>query len=153
MSITNIVPLNWYSSMKKKIKKDSDNFWHRKLNLKVRNWHFLIAWFRADVDLTKEWQKNCYFSLNWATIWCGSWWKILKCYLINSANAVFTLHTDEILTIKVVRPPPDATTYTDYLRAHDVTIHRQPIEVSIALFFKRILEIFRFYLRWGHLVM
>jgi len=47
---------------------------------------------------------------------------------INSANAVFTLHTDEILTIKVVRPPPDATTYTDYLRAHDVTIHRQPIE-------------------------
>ena len=54
---------------------------------------------------------------------------------INSANAVFTLHTDEILTIKVVRPPPDATTYTDYLRAHDVTIHRQPIEVSIALFF------------------
>ena len=66
---------------------------------------------------------------------------------INSANAVFTLHTDEILTIKVVRPPPDATTYTDYLRAHDVTIHQQPIEVSIALFFKRILEIFRFYLR------
>ena len=54
---------------------------------------------------------------------------------INSANAVFTLHTDEILTIKVVRPPPDATTYTDYLRAHDVTIHRQPIEVSIALYF------------------
>ena len=35
----------------KKIEKDSDNFWHRKLTLKVRNWHFSIAWFRADVDL------------------------------------------------------------------------------------------------------
>ena len=26
--------------------------------------------------------KKCYFSLNKATIWCLSWWKILKCYLI-----------------------------------------------------------------------
>ena len=53
MSITKNVPLNWYSSMKKKIEKDSDNFWHRKLTLKVRNWHFSIAWFRLDVDLIK----------------------------------------------------------------------------------------------------
>ena len=37
-----------------KIDKDSDNVWHRKLSLKVRNWHFLITWFRADVDLTKK---------------------------------------------------------------------------------------------------
>ena len=37
----------------KKIEKDSDNFWHRKLTLKVRNWLFSIAWFRAGVDLTK----------------------------------------------------------------------------------------------------
>ena len=66
---------------------------------------------------------------------CPTWKKNLGRYLINSANAVFTLNTDEKLTIKVVRPPPDATTYTDYLRAHDVTIHRQPIEVSIALYF------------------
>ena len=53
MSITTKMPLNWYSSMNK-IEKDSDNFWHRKFTLKVRNWHFLIAWFRADVDLTKS---------------------------------------------------------------------------------------------------
>ena len=38
----------------KKIEKDSDNLWQRKLTLKVRNWHFSIAWFRADVDLTKK---------------------------------------------------------------------------------------------------
>ena len=37
----------------KKIEKDSDNFWHRKLTLKVRNWLFLITWFRVGVDLTK----------------------------------------------------------------------------------------------------
>ena len=29
--------------MKKKIEKDSDNFWHRKLTLKVKFWHFLKA--------------------------------------------------------------------------------------------------------------
>ena len=38
----------------KKIEKDSDNFWRRKLTLKVRNWQFLITWFRAGVDLPKK---------------------------------------------------------------------------------------------------
>ena len=33
------VLLNWYSSMKKN-EKDSDNFWHRKLTLNVKFWHF-----------------------------------------------------------------------------------------------------------------
>ena len=68
----------------KKIEKESDNFWQRKLTLKVRNWLFSIAWFRADVDLTK------FFSygrvLNYSTIWCRSWWKILKCYLIHTSS-------------------------------------------------------------------
>ena len=40
MSITKNVLLNWYSSMKKK---DSYGFWHRKLTLKVKFWHFLTA--------------------------------------------------------------------------------------------------------------
>ena len=40
MSITKNVLLNWYSSMKKKIEKDSDDFWHKKLTLKVKFWHF-----------------------------------------------------------------------------------------------------------------
>ena len=38
----------------KKIEKDSDNFWRRKLTLKVRNHHFLITWFKAEVELTKN---------------------------------------------------------------------------------------------------
>ena len=33
--------LNWYSPMKKKIKKNSVDFWHQKLTLKVQFWHFL----------------------------------------------------------------------------------------------------------------
>ena len=28
---------------KKKVEKDSDDFWHRKLTLKVKFWHFLTA--------------------------------------------------------------------------------------------------------------
>ena len=57
------VLLNWYSSMKKN-EKDSDNFWHRKLTLKVRNCPFSIAWFRAEVDLTKNlfYEKVLFFT-------------------------------------------------------------------------------------------
>ena len=43
MSITKNVLLNWYSPMKKKIEKDSDDCWHRKLTLKVKLWYFLTA--------------------------------------------------------------------------------------------------------------
>ena len=39
-SVTKNVLLNSYSSMKK-YQKHSDDFWHRKLTLKVRFWHFL----------------------------------------------------------------------------------------------------------------
>ena len=48
----------------KKIEKDSDNFWHRKLTLKVRNCHLSIAWFRAEVDLTKNlfYEKALFFT-------------------------------------------------------------------------------------------
>ena len=36
-----------------------------KLDLKVRNQHFLIAWFRAEVDLPKNvFMKKCYFPPN-----------------------------------------------------------------------------------------
>ena len=36
VSITKNVLLDWYSSMKKEIEKDSDDIWHRKLTLKVK---------------------------------------------------------------------------------------------------------------------
>ena len=50
--------------MKKKIEKDSDNFWHRKLTLKVRNWQFSITWFRAGVDLPENlfYEKVLFFT-------------------------------------------------------------------------------------------
>ena len=50
----------------KKNEKDSDNFWHRKLTLKVRYWLFSIAWFRAGVDLTKYfflWKNAIFHSI------------------------------------------------------------------------------------------
>ena len=48
----------------KKIEKDSDNFWHRKLTLKVRNWQFSITWFRAGVDLPENlfYEKVLFFT-------------------------------------------------------------------------------------------
>ena len=74
-------------SNEKKIEKDSDNFWHRKLTLKVRNWHFLIAWFRADVDLTKKfflWKSAIFHSFD-----AKVEWKILKCYLLCKSYSLF----------------------------------------------------------------
>ena len=55
----------------KKIEKDSDNFWRRKLTFKVRNCHFSIAWFRAEVDLTKNlfYEKVLFFTQLLPPIW------------------------------------------------------------------------------------
>ena len=49
MSIKENMPLNWYSSVKKEIAKDSDNFRHRKLTLKVSNQHFTLKLLRMYV--------------------------------------------------------------------------------------------------------
>ena len=57
MSITTKMPLNWYSLMKFFFSKDSDNFWHRKLTLKLRNQDFSIATCQRYVDLP----KFCYY--------------------------------------------------------------------------------------------
>ena len=48
----------------KKIENDSNNFWHRKLTLKVRNWQFSITWFRAGVDLPENfsYEKVLFFT-------------------------------------------------------------------------------------------
>ena len=42
MLFTKKVCLNWYSLMKFFFLKDSDDFWHRKLSLKVQNWHIFL---------------------------------------------------------------------------------------------------------------
>ena len=65
MSITTKMSLNWYSSMKKNWK-DSDDFWHRKLTLKVRNQDFLIATCQTYVDLPKNffsWKSAIFHSI------------------------------------------------------------------------------------------
>ena len=87
----------------KKIEKDSDNFWHRKLTLKVRNWHFLIAWFRADVDLTKTflWKSAIFHSIQLPTIWCGSWWKFLKCYLLQRYQDKMIIHGNIVTSFAI----------------------------------------------------
>ena len=46
-----------------------------------------------------------------------------------SSNAVFTINSDEILAIQIVRPPPDVATYVNYLRHHDITIQHHPLGV------------------------
>ena len=100
MSATKNMPLNWYFK-KKKIEKDSDNFWHRKLTLKVRNFRFSIAWFRAEVDMKKFcFMKKCYFSLNQPLIWCASCWKNLKCYLtgIYHSSKIYVFDRSYIIT-------------------------------------------------------
>ena len=51
----------------------------------------------------------------------------------NSPNAVFTVSSNEILSITVVQPPSDATSYVAYLRAHDIAIHHQTIEVIVKI--------------------
>ena len=76
--------LNWYSSMKKKLRKiriifDIENWLWKSENVIFRS---------LDLERTLIWQnsffmKKCYFSLNKATIWCGSCWKNLKCYLVH----------------------------------------------------------------------
>ena len=45
----------------KGIEKDYDNFWHRKLFLKVRNWLFSMAWFR--VDKKNLWKSAIFHSI------------------------------------------------------------------------------------------
>ena len=42
--LTKNVRITYYSSMKKKIQKDSDDFWHRKFTLKVQFSHFVPSW-------------------------------------------------------------------------------------------------------------
>ena len=59
------VPLKWYFSIKKNLK-DVDNYWPKKLTLKVINWHFSISWFRTYIDLPKKvvrWKGAIYYSL------------------------------------------------------------------------------------------
>ena len=95
MKFSKNMPLNWYSSMKKK-SKDSDNFCRRKLTLKVRNRQFSIAWFRANVDLKKKlYYVKVLFITHLSSHLICKLLKSIKCYLWFSdcnflANLSFT---------------------------------------------------------------
>ena len=63
MSITNIVHRKLIFFNEKKNEKYSDNLGQKKLTLNVRNWHFSIDGFRADVDLRKkDYEKVLFFT-------------------------------------------------------------------------------------------
>ena len=46
-------------------------------------------------------------------------------------NAIFTINADELISLNVVEPPSDATTYVNYLRSNEIVIHHQLIEVQL----------------------
>ena len=86
MSITTKMPLNWYSSMKKKIRKIRIIFY-------IENWLWkseIGIFWSLDLESILIYQKcflmkKCYFPLNVEnvyTIWCGSCWNYFKCYLL-----------------------------------------------------------------------
>ena len=75
----------------KKIEKDSDTFWHRKLTLKVRNWQFSITWFRAGVDLPENfsYEKVLFFTQLSYHLMC----KLLKkSYMLSNAYFYVCFH-------------------------------------------------------------
>ena len=97
MSITKNVPLNWYSSMKKKIEKDSDNFWHKKLTLKVRNWQFSITWFRAGVHLPEYsfYEKVLFFTQLSYHLVCK---QLKKSYMLSNVHCTYYFFWLELIS-------------------------------------------------------
>jgi hypothetical protein len=77
------MPLNWYYSMKKYFWKHSDNFWHRKLTLKVRNPHFSISW---STKKNLRWKSAIYHSINVEVLKNLKWYLVNKHSLINSTK-------------------------------------------------------------------
>ena len=87
----------------KKIEKDSDNFWHRKLTLKVRNCHFWsLDLERRLINQKKMFYEKVIFSTELSYIWCGSCWKILKCYVLNTYLNIISTHCVQLLRVSKV---------------------------------------------------
>ena len=86
MSITKNVLLNWYSSMKKKIEKDSDNFWYRKLTLKVKrlgDFALFDTFPLTQFSKFKNFLWVCWFLDIFFPDFVPSPWKIHKPYCYN----------------------------------------------------------------------
>ena len=53
----------------------------------IKNWLWKseIGIFRSiDLERMLIWQKKIHEKVLFSLNWCGSWWKILKCYLVNN---------------------------------------------------------------------
>ena len=50
-----------------------------------------------------------------------------------SNNVVFTLNSDEITTIQIIKPPSDVINYAEYMRKHDAVIQHQTVKVCDGL--------------------
>ena len=84
MSTTKNMPLNSYSSMKKKKRKIRIIFglenwlWKSKIGI-----FWLLDLERKLIYQNIFFMEKCYFPLKEAAIWCGSCWKNLEWYLLN----------------------------------------------------------------------
>ena len=93
--------------MKKKIRKDSDNFWHRKFTLKVRNWLFLSADFGVWVGLTMTWfsEKMLISDLCIHGLMCSAIKKSWKVSTQQCFTTVFSMNlykTDARITVNLL---------------------------------------------------
>ena len=47
-----------------------------------------------------------------------------------SKNGVFTLNSDEIIAIQIIKQTSNDTNYVEYLRKHDIVIQHQTVKVN-----------------------
>ena len=111
MSITKNLLLNWYSLMKKKIEKDSDDFWQRKLTLKVK-------FFDFDTTPLHQFSKfNSFLSVCW--FFDPRTWNSITSITISIYNTKYIVS----LSFK-------------YLCTHQPTYYLQILMVHLSYFFR-----------------
>ena len=93
ISITKIFLLDWWSKWKKN-RKNSDDFWHWKLTLKIRFWHFLTAIFGHLTSLMKK--SNPF-------LWSVQSYLQSEMFLSNSVDMMKNLLLFQIRVSKVVK--------------------------------------------------
>ena len=96
---------------KKKIEKDSDNFWRRKFTLKVRNQDFSIATCQMYVDLPREffYGKVLFFT----KLSCHLMWKLLKKSWMVSIIYILRLSVADSVPIQFMTDSSASYAYLD----------------------------------------
>ena len=80
MSLTKNVLLNWYSSMKKKMRKMRMIFWHKKFTLKVKFWHFGTAYYTNLQNSIISFEYVCWLLVKTLSNFVSLPWKIHNPY-------------------------------------------------------------------------